>query len=63
MMICMLYISINYFIKEDDITLSDSEINLYINAADEVSKGKLQVNWKCLAAIDGVRYKKRFFKG
>jgi len=62
MLICILYISINYFIKEDNITLSDSEINLYINAADDVSKGKLQVNWKYLAAIDGVRYKKDFSK-
>ncbi len=62
MLICILYISINYFIKEDNIILSDSEINLYINAADDVSRGKLQVNWKCLAAIDGVRYKKNFSK-
>ncbi|KIE46157.1 mannosyl-glycoendo-beta-N-acetylglucosaminidase family protein [Clostridium argentinense CDC 2741] len=62
MLICILYISINYFIKEDNIILSDSEINLYINAADDVSKGKLQVNWKYLAAIDGVRYKKDFSK-
>ncbi len=32
----------------------------YIKAADEASKGKLQVNWKQMAAIDGVRYKNDF---
>ena len=42
--------------------LTDSEINLYINSADNVSVGKLQVNWKYLAAIDWVRYDKDFSK-
>ncbi|MBU3128364.1 glucosaminidase domain-containing protein [Clostridium tagluense] len=62
MIICISLIAINYFTKDDYITLSKSEINLYINAADAVSKGKLQVDWKNLAAIDGVRYKKVFSK-
>lgn len=61
MFICILYMAI-FFIKDDSINLSDSEIILYINAADDVSRGKLQVNWKHLAAIDGVRYKGDFSK-
>ncbi len=62
MIICISPIAINHFTKDDYIKLSKSEINLYINAADEISKEKLQVNWKNLAAIDGVRYKKDFSK-
>jgi flagellum-specific peptidoglycan hydrolase FlgJ len=50
------------FHKDDNIKLNDSEINLYINSADIVSKGKLQVNWKYLAAIDYVRYDKKLVK-
>lgn len=37
-------------------------MNLYIDTTDSVSKDKLQVNWKQLAAIDGVRYKNDFSK-
>lgn len=44
------------------ISLSNSDIMLYIETADEASQGKLQVNWKNLAAIDGVRYKRDFSK-
>ncbi|WP_375372925.1 glycoside hydrolase family 73 protein [Clostridium sp. CF012] len=62
MIICISLITINYFTEDDYLTLSKSEIKLYINAADAVSKGKLQVNWKNLAAIDGFRYKKDFSK-
>lgn len=59
---CIFCIVINYLNKHDYINLNKSEIKLYINAADEVSKGKLQINWKFLAAIDGVRYKEDFSK-
>jgi len=49
---------IYYLNKDDTIKMNTSEINLYINSADNVSTGKLQVNWKYLAAIDFVRYEK-----
>ncbi|MBI6874308.1 glycoside hydrolase family 73 protein, partial [Clostridium aciditolerans] len=44
------------------INLSGLNTKFYIQAADNASKGKLQVNWKYLAAIDGVRYKNDFSK-
>ncbi|SFD00159.1 glycoside hydrolase family 73 protein [Clostridium uliginosum] len=59
---CIAYAVMNYLSKNDYINLNNSEIKLYIDSADDVSKGKLQVNWKYLAAIDGVRYEKDFSK-
>ncbi|WFD11183.1 glycoside hydrolase family 73 protein [Tepidibacter hydrothermalis] len=54
---------VNYFKSiNDHINLADLDMKFYIENADEVSKGRLQVNWKYLAAIDGVRYKKDFSK-
>ncbi|PRR81509.1 glycoside hydrolase family 73 protein [Clostridium vincentii] len=52
---CIGYALIAYLSKDDIIKLNDSQIKLYIDSADNVSKGKLQVNWKYLAAIDWVR--------
>lgn len=46
--------------KNKHINLSGLNTKFYIQAADSASKGKLQVNWKYLAAIDGVRYKNDF---
>ncbi len=52
-----------YFInKNNHINLKNVDVNLYIDAADSASKGKVQVNWKELMAIDGVRYKNDFSK-
>ncbi|MCY6356447.1 glucosaminidase domain-containing protein [Clostridium sp. ZS2-4] len=53
----------NYFIWTNS-HIDDKKLNIssYINAADEASKGKLQINWKYLVAIDGVRYKNDFSK-
>ncbi|WP_242967874.1 glycoside hydrolase family 73 protein [Tepidibacter mesophilus] len=54
---------LNYFKSiNDHINLEDLNIRFYIEGADEVSKGRIQVNWKYLAAIDGVRYKNDFSK-
>lgn len=55
--------SFNYFkARNDHIRLQDLKIGFYIEMADEASRGKGQVNWKYLAAIDGVRYKNKFSK-
>ncbi|WP_252230867.1 glucosaminidase domain-containing protein [Clostridium sp. ZBS15] len=51
-----------YFHKDDNIKLNYTEIKRYINSADNVSKGKFQVNWKYLVAIDCVRYDKDISK-
>jgi flagellum-specific peptidoglycan hydrolase FlgJ len=52
-----------YFInKNNHINLKNIDINLYIDTADNASRGKVQVNWKELMAIDGVRYKNDFSK-
>ncbi len=52
-----------YFIaKNNHVNVKGINVNLYINTADDASKGKVQVNWKELAAIDGVRYKNDFSK-
>ena len=59
---CIGYALIAYLHKDDNIKLTDSEIKLYINSADTASEGKLQVNWKYLAAIDWVRYNKDLSK-
>lgn len=48
--------------KYKHINLNALNTKLYIQAADTASKGKLQVNWKYMAAIDGVRYKNDFSK-
>lgn len=37
------------------INLTGLDVNAYIQGADEASKGRVQVNWQYLAAIDGVR--------
>ncbi|NFB19039.1 mannosyl-glycoprotein endo-beta-N-acetylglucosamidase [Clostridium botulinum] len=42
--------------------LPENAMNIYIKAADEVSENKLQVNWKYIAALDGVRNKEDFSK-
>ncbi|MBW6409522.1 glycoside hydrolase family 73 protein [Clostridium weizhouense] len=57
-LICIGFTLLYFFHKEDNIKLNYTEIKRYINSADSVSKGKLQVNWKHLAAIDYVRYDK-----
>lgn len=61
-----LFILLGVFIhltsKNKHINLSGLNTKFYIQAADNASKGKLQVNWKYLAAIDGVRYKNDFSK-
>lgn len=49
-----------YAEKYKDINLEQLNTKLYIQAADKASIGKLQVNWKYMAAIDGVRYKNNF---
>lgn len=46
--------------KNKHINLNALNTKFYIQAADSVSKGKLQVNWQYIAAIDGVRYKNDF---
>lgn len=56
---------INYYFSTEDpvkinININNSNINYYIETADKASEGKAQVNWKYLAAIDGVRYKNDF---
>ena len=48
--------------KYKDINLEQLNTKLYIEAADNVSNGKFQVNWQYIAAIDGVRYKNDFSK-
>jgi flagellum-specific peptidoglycan hydrolase FlgJ len=61
-----LFILLGVFIhltsKYKHINLSGLNTKFYIQAADNASKGKLQVNWKYLAAIDGIRYKNDFSK-
>ena len=53
-----------YFIgKNKHINLNELNTKSYVQAADNASKGKLQVNWQYLAAIDGVRYENDFSKG
>ncbi|NFE54601.1 mannosyl-glycoprotein endo-beta-N-acetylglucosamidase [Clostridium botulinum] len=42
--------------------LPENAMDIYIKAADEVSENKLQVNWKYIAALDGVRNKEDFSK-
>lgn len=55
-----LAIYISYEAKYKNINLNQLDTKLYIQAADDASKGKFQVNWKYMAAIDGVRYKNDF---
>ncbi len=60
-LIMMLKNTILYLVSiNDHINLKKLDISLYIEKADEESKGKKQINWKYLAAIDGVRYKNEF---
>ena len=42
------------------IDLAGLDVNAYIQGADEASKGRVQVNWQYLAAIDGARYRNDF---
>lgn len=52
-----------YFLgKNKHINLKDLNTKIYVQAADNASKGKLQVDWQYLAAIDGVRYENDFSK-
>jgi flagellum-specific peptidoglycan hydrolase FlgJ len=48
--------------KYRDINLDQLNTKQYIQIADKVSSGKLQVNWQYVAAIDGVRYENDFSK-
>ncbi|WP_297421517.1 glycoside hydrolase family 73 protein [Clostridium sp.] len=48
--------------KYKNINLQGLDTKLYIQAADNASIGKLQVDWQYMAAIDGVRYKNDFSK-
>ncbi|ABS42849.1 glycoside hydrolase family 73 protein [Clostridium botulinum] len=48
--------------KKNERFLPENAMNIYIKAADEVSENKLQVNWKYIAALDGVKNKKDFSK-
>jgi len=59
---CIGLIFIYYLNRNDNIKMNTSQITLYINSADNVSTGRLQVNWKYLAAIDWVRNDKDFLK-
>lgn len=52
----------SYMAKYRDINLSALDTKRYIQEADKVSDGKLQTNWKFMAAIDGVRFKNDFSK-
>jgi len=47
-------------IQNRHIDLAGLNVNAYIQGADEASKGRVQVNWQYLAAIDGVRYHNDF---
>lgn len=51
-----------YTEKYKNINSEELNTKIYIQAADNTSSGKLQVNWKYIAAIDGVRYKNDFSK-
>ena len=53
---------ISYTEKYKNINMKELDTKIYIQAADKESTGKLQVNWKYMAAIDGVRYKNDFSK-
>ncbi|WP_315067669.1 glucosaminidase domain-containing protein [uncultured Clostridium sp.] len=48
--------------KYKDINLDGLDTKRYIQAADNASEDKLQINWQYMAAIDGVRYKNDFSK-
>ncbi|KEI87065.1 mannosyl-glycoprotein endo-beta-N-acetylglucosamidase [Clostridium botulinum] len=48
--------------KKNERFLPENAMNIYIKAADEVSENKLQVNWKYMAALDGVKNKEDFSK-
>ncbi|ACA44899.1 mannosyl-glycoprotein endo-beta-N-acetylglucosamidase [Clostridium botulinum] len=48
--------------KKNERFLPENAMNIYIKAADEVSENKLQVNWKYIAALDGVKNKEDFSK-
>lgn len=61
-MLTMFFIINTIISRKNSMSLKNLDINLYISCADDASKGKLQVNWKYLAAINGVRYKGDFSK-
>jgi flagellum-specific peptidoglycan hydrolase FlgJ len=48
--------------KYKDINLEQLNTKQYIQIADKISSGKLQINWQYVAAIDGVRYENDFSK-
>ncbi|NFK78152.1 mannosyl-glycoprotein endo-beta-N-acetylglucosamidase [Clostridium botulinum] len=48
--------------KKNQRFLPENAMNIYIKAADEVSENKLQVNWKYITALDGVKNKEDFSK-
>lgn len=48
--------------KYKDINLEQLNTKQYIQIADKISSGKLQINWQYMAAIDGVRYENDFSK-
>jgi len=52
-----LEIYIGYAPKFTNIKSEELNTKVYIQAADNTSSGKLQVNWQYMAAIDQVRYK------
>ncbi|WP_279283103.1 glucosaminidase domain-containing protein [Clostridium sp. C2-6-12] len=49
-------------VKYKDINLEQLNTKQYIQIADKVSDGRLQINWQYMAAIDGVRYGNDFSK-
>lgn len=57
-----LEIYISYSERNKNINLEQLNTKIYIQAADNVSVEKLQVNWQYMAAIDSVRYKNDFSK-
>lgn len=62
-MLAIVFIGLNYFFsKNKHINLKELDTKFYVQAADNASKGKLQLNWQYLAAIDAVRYKNDFSK-
>lgn len=48
--------------KYKDINLEQLNTKQYIQIADKISSGKLQINWQYMAAVDGVRYENDFSK-
>ena len=55
------FINLNNHTKElyEEVNIEDSEIEFYINMADEIGDKSVQLSWKELMAIDMVKYEKK----